>query len=61
MLINKLHIKKHILVKAKQHRPGWQCNRVSGNTYTKINAMVSDMITKMVKSHPTIGKTFKVE
>ena len=60
MLINKSHVKKFILAKTKQYRPGWQCERVSGEAYKEIEAMLGNMIVKMVKSHPTIGKTFKV-
>ena len=60
LLINKLHVKKFILNKAKQYRSGWQCERVSGEAYIEINAMLENLITKMVKSHPTLGKTFRV-
>ncbi len=61
MLINKSEVKKHILAKAKQYRLGWDCQRVSAHALEQINAMVSAMLTKMVRSHPTVGKTFKVE
>ena len=60
MLINKSKVKKFILNKTKQHRPGWNCERVSGEAYKEIDAMLSNMIVKMIKSHPTLGKTFKV-
>jgi len=57
-LINISHTKQFILEKIQSLRPGWGANRVSKGALDLINAKVRILITRMVESHPTKGKTF---
>ena len=58
-LICRSHVKGYILRMAKVIRPGWTCRRVSGQALDQINAKVRTMINDMIRSHPTVGQTFK--
>jgi len=58
-LICESHVKEFILKKAKALRTGWRCNRVSQDALDKIEAKVRAMIIRAIKSHPTVGQTFK--
>lgn len=60
ILICESHVKAYILARAKTLRPGWPCRRVSKQALNEINARVRVMVDKMIKSHPTLGKTFMV-
>ena len=60
VLINEKATKEYILSIAKVVRPGWDCERVSKAALEALNADFKNLIRKKVKSHPTIGKTFKL-
>ncbi len=57
-LINRQNVREYILKRAAA-RPGWDCKRVSGQALFEINAMLQDRLNKLVRAHPTVGKTFK--
>ena len=60
MLTNKAAVKKYILTRTAELRPHWDCTRVSQQALDEIEARLQNMITRMVESHPTKGKTFQV-
>ncbi|MHC4617226.1 MAG: hypothetical protein ACYTEQ_05675 [Planctomycetota bacterium] len=59
-LINRAHCRHHILEMAKVLRPGWHCRRVSGEALDEIDAKLRTMINGLIRSHPTVGVTFKL-
>ena len=59
MIINRSQLKKYILLRAKALRPGWDCKMVSANALQEIEDMLKYRVDKMIRMHPTIGKTFK--
>jgi len=59
MLINKKALKEYILLRAKALRPGWDCERISAGALQEIENMLKYRVDKMIRMHPTIGKTFK--
>ena len=59
-LINRAHCRHYILEVAKVLRPGWPCQRVSGQALDEINGRLRTMINGLIKSHPTVGVTFKL-
>ena len=58
-LINRKATREYILLKVKHLRPGWNCERVSADALQDIENMIRYRIDKMIRMHPTIGKTFK--
>lgn len=58
MLINKKHVRDHILATIQRIRPGWGADRVSAQALDDINAKVRLMINGQVRQHPSVGKTF---
>ena len=60
-LINQSNVKAFIRSKVERLRPGWNGGKVnvSRKALEIIDARLRLMIVEMVKSHPTVGKTFK--
>jgi len=59
MLLNKSHVKKYILQRAKEMRPGWECKQVSSAVYDELNRRLQSIVDGSLHRHPSIGKTFK--
>ena len=57
-IINRKAVKKYILRRAKDLRPGWDCRRVGEEALNDINFMLERKIDSMLSRHPTRGKTF---
>lgn len=60
-LINRKAVKSFILAKIQALRPGLDMNRVSGDAFTYFENLLKVKIEESIKSHPSIGKTFKPE
>ena len=60
MLLCEAHVKRYILETAKRVRPGWRVTRVSQAAIEQINAQLRDRLMEQIKSHPTVGQTFKL-
>jgi len=58
-LINRAEIKSYIKRRVQDIRPGWKCTCVSNEFLDNLNADFQVRIDRMIKSHPTVGKTFK--
>lgn len=61
MLLNRSATKKHIMEKLKELRPTLGITQVSAESLQNIEARLKVMIDEQIKSHPSSGKTFKVE
>ncbi|KKN05755.1 hypothetical protein LCGC14_1084080 [marine sediment metagenome] len=59
MLLNKKEVRKRILAKVKQDRPGWDCTRVSEAVLIKLDLWFDIKLDQMVHSHNSTGKTFR--
>lgn len=57
-LISRARCKAYILQMAKEHRPGWDCTRVSKQVLDQLDHKVKHAIIGSLKRHPSIGKTF---
>lgn len=60
MLINKSAMKKFILAKWAQKRPGHKITRVSANIIAHYEARLEAMIVADIMIHPSKGKTFSL-
>lgn len=58
-LINVAHVKTLILRRTAELRKGWTCTRVSRSALEDINTKLRLMIDRAIKSHPSVGQTFK--
>ncbi len=58
-LLNKSQTKKFILAKFQSLRVGMPITRVSEEALERLEARLRAWIIEEVKSHPTIGKTFR--
>ena len=58
-LINRKSMREYILLKTKDLRPGWACERVSSEALQEIEDMLKYKVDRMISMHPTVGKTFK--
>lgn len=61
VLICEAHVKNYILRRAAEIRRGWTCKRVSQQAIDDINTALRLKIDEMIKSHPSIGVTFKTK
>ena len=59
MLLNKAHVKKYILQRAKEMRPGWDCKQVSACVFDQLDRKIKSIVDGSIHRHPSIGKTFK--
>lgn len=59
-LLNKKQVKRFILAKFQNLRPGMPINRVSQDALDKIEARLRNWLVEEVKIHPTIGQTFRL-
>lgn len=57
-LICKSHVKRYILQRTKKLRPGFPCSRVSTSAIVGIDTSLRAIIDNLIKTHPTMGKTF---
>ena len=58
-IINRKELKHYILEMTKILRPGWDCKQVSASSLDDLEGHFKSEIRKIVKRHPTRGKTFK--
>ena len=58
-LTNRAEVRRTLLALCERLRPGWRCTRVSSQYLDTLDARIRAMITADVKSHPTLGTTFK--
>lgn len=59
-ILNQVATKKFIIAKFRSIRPGMPINRVSKESLEKIEARLRAWIIEEVKTHPSIGVTFKL-
>lgn len=59
MLLNKKHVRDHILARVKLTRPGWPCTRVSNVAMNALELKVTEMINRTIHAHPSVGQTFR--
>jgi len=57
-LICESHVKNYILRRSPEIRPGWPLTRVSQTALDDIDAYMRNYIDGLIKSHPSVGKTF---
>ena len=57
-IINRKALKKYILRRAAELRPGWDCRRVGAVAIDDIDFFLKRKVDSMVSRHPTRGKTF---
>ena len=58
-LTNRSALKKYILLRWEYLRPGHRMSRVPDDTLDWIEANMKNYIDKMIKTHPSVGKTIK--
>lgn len=58
-LINRRQVRRFILAKYERLRPGHKITAVSKEALDKIESQMRVKIIAAIRSHPTIGKTFK--
>ena len=58
-LLNKAQVRKFIIERARELRPDWGCTRVSAEALADIEAGLRLRLLGTIKSHPTLGKTFR--
>ena len=58
-LINKAAVKKHLLERAKQLRPGHPFTRVSAETLDEIDSFVRSFCDSEIRRQPAVGTTIK--
>lgn len=57
MLLNKKAVKSHVLNRWAKLRPGKEMTRVGSETYSELNARLTNLIDKLIHEHPSVGKT----
>jgi hypothetical protein len=58
-LLNRAGVKEFIHQRREVLRPGWKCTQIAESSLDTIEAKLKNMIDNMLKSHPSVGKTFK--
>ena len=58
-LLNQARVRRFILDRVKDLRPFWPCTRVSAEALADIEADLRRRLTNAIRSHPTVGKTFR--
>ena len=57
-IINKQELKRYILERLQDMRPGWDATRIATDVAGKAEASLKVVIDNHIHRHPTLGKTF---